>query len=71
MTKKEFEDIKESVKNIKEKNNAEIYSILEKMSVEFEIVKNSLLSLSAYLDDIESIYNSALKEYDSRNPQKK
>lgn len=71
MTKKEFDDIKESVKNIKEKSNAEIYSILEKMSVEFEIVKNSLLSLSAYLDDIESIYNSALKEYDSRNPQKK
>lgn len=70
MSRKEFDEIKESIKNIKDKSNAEIYTILEKMSLEFDIVKNSLLSLSSYLDDVESIYNSALKEYDSRNPQK-
>jgi len=66
MTKEEFEKIKEDFKNIKDLPNKDLLNILDKTSIEFEVVKNTILSLSQYMDDIENIYNSTLKEYEKR-----
>jgi hypothetical protein len=66
MKKEEFEKIREDAKNLKELPNKDLVSILDATSTEFEIVKNTILSLSQYLDDIENIYNTTLKEYDNR-----
>lgn len=66
MKKEEFEKIKEDVKNLKDLPNKDLVSILDATSTEFEIVKNTILSLSQYLDDIENMYNTTLKEYDNR-----
>ncbi len=66
MTRQYFDKIKEDVKILKELPNKDLALILDVTSTEFEIVKNTILSLSQYLDDIENIYNTTLKEYDNR-----
>lgn len=66
MTKEEFNKIKEDSKNTKELPNKDLLEILEKTSTEFEIVKNTILSLTQYMDDIENIYNLTIKEYEKR-----
>lgn len=66
MSEIEFNDIKEKLKNINDLENNKLVNILEKTSIEFEIVKNTILSLSQYMSDIEDIYNLTLKEYEKR-----
>jgi hypothetical protein len=66
MTRQDFDKIKGDVKILKELPNKDLVLILDVTSTEFEIVKNTILSLSQYLDDIENIYNTTLKEYDNR-----
>lgn len=66
MIKEEFDKIKEDFKDIKNLPNKDLVDILDKTSTEFEIVKNTILSLTQYMDDIENIYNSTLKEYEKR-----
>lgn len=67
MTKIEFDNIREKLKELKELPNKELIEILEKTSQEFDMVKNTILSLTQYLDDVEEIYNKTLKEYETRN----
>lgn len=66
MNKKDFEAIKENIKKLNELTNNDLVDILDKTSIEFDITKNSILSLSMYLDEIEKIYNHVLKEYENR-----
>jgi hypothetical protein len=71
MTKTDFENIKNKILDIKNQPNSELYEVLEKISVEFDITKNSILSLSSYLDELENIYNTTLKEYEKRTNVKR
>ena len=71
MTKTDFENIKNKILEIKNQPNSELYEVLEKISVEFDITKNSILSLSSYLDELENIYNTTLKEYEKRTNVKR
>lgn len=71
MTKIEFEDINEKTNKLNELNNDALVSILEKTSIEFDVTKNSILSLSVYLDKVEEIYNKTLKEYEKRTNVRK
>lgn len=71
MTKIEFEDIIDKTSKLNELNNDMLVSILEKTSLEFDITKNSILSLSIYLDKIEEVYNTTLKEYEKRTNVRK
>jgi len=71
MTKAEFEEILEKSNNLSELNNDKLVSILENISLEFDITKNSILSLSIYLDKIEEVYNATLKEYEKRTNVRK
>ena len=71
MTKTDFENIKNKILDIKNQPNSELYDVLEKISVEFDITKNSILSLSSYLDELENIYNTTLKEYEKRTNVKR
>jgi hypothetical protein len=40
---------------------------MDKLSQEFEEIKNSIIGMSFYLDKIEELYNRILKEYQNRN----
>ncbi len=71
MTKTDFENIKNKILDIKNQPNSELYDVLEKISVEFDVTKNSILSLSSYLDELENIYNTTLKEYEKRTNVKR
>ncbi len=71
MTKTDFENIKNKILDIKNQPNSELYDVLEKISLEFDITKNSILSLSSYLDELENIYNTTLKEYEKRTNVKR
>lgn len=67
MTTEEFNLIKEKVKTISEQPNSSLIEIMDKTSIEFEIIKSNIISLTYYLDDVENIYNITLKEYQNRN----
>lgn len=71
MTKKEFESLKEEIKDIKNINNDKLIQIMENISIEFDVTKNSILSLSMYLDSLEEMYNFVLKEYEDRTNVRK
>lgn len=71
MKKNEFEEIKNKIKIANDLSNNDLVSILEKTSLEFDITKNSILSLSMYLDELENIYNYVLKEYENRTNVRK
>jgi hypothetical protein len=40
---------------------------MDVVTEDFETTKSNLISMSYYLDKLEELYNSMLKEYQSRN----
>jgi hypothetical protein len=40
---------------------------MDQLGDEFETTKQNILGLSVYLDKIEELYNTILKEYQNRN----
>lgn len=65
-----MEQIKEDITNdalrLKELSNANLIERLDSLSVEFEKIKNEILTLTYQLDSVEGLYNKFLKEYQSR-----
>lgn len=53
-------------KNISDLPNVDLIEYLDKLSIEFEILKNNIISMTHKLDEIEMFYNKILKEYQSR-----
>jgi hypothetical protein len=60
---KEIVDI---IKDYKNRPNKDLIKVLDLLSQEFEITKNTLIKLSNHLDKVEHTYNTILKEYDGR-----
>jgi hypothetical protein len=67
MTQEEFKIIGEVVKDFKNIPNNKLEETMDKISGEFENTKNTILGLSFYLDKLEEMYNTLLKEYTDRN----
>lgn len=67
MTQEEFKVVGEIVKDLKNIPNTKLEETMDKLNVEFESTKNTILGLSFYLDKLEEMYNSLLKEYTDRN----
>lgn len=54
------------IKNIQESTNKELEYSLEFLNADFEQTKNSIIKLTTHLDNIETLYNKILKEYQKR-----
>jgi hypothetical protein len=67
MTKENFDNIVEEQKNIKNIPNSKLIEYMDVITEDFEITKSNLINMSYYLDKLEELYNSILKEYQSRN----
>ena len=66
MTKEEFDIILKEQKNLKDLPNSKLIEFMDKLSMDFEIVKKNIIDQTIYLDKIEELYNNFLKEYQSR-----
>ena len=66
MTKEEFEEIKSQQTDLKNLPNTTLISSMDKLSTDFEIIKESIIQQTIYLDEVESLYNNILKEFQSR-----
>ena len=67
MTQEEFKVFIEVDKDAKNVPNVRLEQTMDKLAQEFEVTKQSVLGLSVYLDKIEELYNTILKEYQNRN----
>jgi hypothetical protein len=67
MTKESFDSIISEQKNIKNIPNSKLIEYMDIITEDFEITKSNLINMSYYLDKLEELYNSILKEYQSRN----
>jgi hypothetical protein len=66
MTKEEFDTILNQQKNLKDLPNAKLIEFMDKLSLDFDIVKKNIIDQTIYLDKVEELYNSILKEYQFR-----
>ncbi len=66
MTKEEFEEIKGYQKDLKNLPNTVLISSMDKLSSDFETIKESIIQQTIYLDEVEALYNNILKEFQFR-----
>lgn len=66
MNQQDIDIILEEVKDLQSVPNTKLVSLMDKLSTEFEETKNSLINLSYHLDNVESLYNKILNEYEKR-----
>lgn len=67
MTQEELKVLTEVAKDSKNVPNAKLEQSMDKLAEEFETTKQNIIGLSFYLDKIEELYNTMLKEYQERN----
>jgi hypothetical protein len=66
MNKEEFENIVKDLGDSKNLPNSKLIEIMDKLTNDFDLTKNSIIGLTVYLDSVEELYNKTLKEYQSR-----
>lgn len=66
MDKTEFEKIVNDVKTLGDFPNTDLINLMDKLSTEFDSVKQSIISTTYYLDRVEELYNIVFKEYQKR-----
>lgn len=66
MNKEEFENIVKELGDSKNLPNSKLIEIMDKLTNDFDLTKNSIIGLTVYLDSVEELYNRTLKEYQSR-----
>jgi hypothetical protein len=66
MTKIELEGIISQKSNLKNLPNATLVEFMDKLTSDFEITKQTLISLTLHIDKVEDTYNFILKEYQNR-----
>ena len=55
------------ISDYKNKSNTDLKYAMDYLSNDFEETKNLIVELTKHLDNIESLYDIVLKEYNSRN----
>jgi hypothetical protein len=66
MRKDEFEDIVKLQNELKEQSNSKLIEIMDKLTTDFDLTKENIISLTLYLDKVEELYNNTLNEFQSR-----
>lgn len=66
MTQKDYDIIKEQIPNLKNLPNNKLIDWMDKLNVDFEEKKALIINLTLDLDNVELLYNSILKEYQTR-----
>jgi hypothetical protein len=66
MNKEEFENIINELGNLKNLPNSKLIEIMDKLTNDFDLTKNTIIGLTVYLDSVEELYNKTLKEYQNR-----
>ena len=66
MKKEEFENIVNLQSNLKEQPNSKLIEVMDKLTTEFDLTKDTIIKSTLYLDKVEELYNNMLKEYQSR-----
>jgi len=66
MNKEEFENIVKELGDLKNLPNSKLIEIMDKLTNDFDLTKNSIIGLTVYLDSVEELYNKTLKEYQDR-----
>lgn len=66
MDKLEFENVVNLAKDVKNLPNSKLVEILDNLSSEFDSTKETIIKYTYYLDSIEELYNTILKEYQNR-----
>jgi hypothetical protein len=67
MERKEFENIIQTLGELKNLPNVKLIEMMDKLSIEFEVTKSNIINTTYHLDKVEDTYNRILKEFDSRN----
>jgi hypothetical protein len=66
MNKEEFENIIKLQSDLKDQPNSKLIEVMDKLTTEFDLTKDSIINSTFYLDKIEELYNKILNEYQSR-----
>jgi hypothetical protein len=66
MNKEELQFIIEQQKKLKDLNNNDLTDLMDKLSSEFEVIKDSIIKQTFYLDQIKLFYDKTLEEYKNR-----
>lgn len=66
MTKRDYDIIKEQIPNLKNLPNNKLVDFMDKLNFDFEEKKAQIINLTLDLDNVELLYNSILKEYQTR-----
>jgi hypothetical protein len=66
MNKEEFENIIKLQSDLKDQPNSKLIEVMDKLTTEFDLTKESIINSTLYLDKVEELYNNMLKEYQSR-----
>lgn len=66
MEKKELEFVVNQQKKLKDLSNKDLIELMDKLSSEFEITKQSIVNQTYYLDSIKLMYDNTLLEYKNR-----
>jgi predicted ATP-grasp superfamily ATP-dependent carboligase len=66
MNKEDFENIVKELGDLKNLPNSKLIEIMDKLTNDFDLTKNSIIGLTVYLDSVEELYNKTLKEYQDR-----
>ena len=67
MTQEEFKVMVETAKDVSKLNNKSLESNMDKLAVEFEETKQNIINMTYYLDRVEQLYETMLKEHTKRN----
>lgn len=66
MEKKELEFVVNQQKKLKDLSNKDLIELMDKLSSEFEVTKQSIVNQTYYLDSIKLMYDNTLLEYKNR-----
>lgn len=67
MTQEEFKVMVETAKDVSKLNNKSLESSMDKLAAEFEETKQNIINMTYYLDRVEQLYETMLKEHTKRN----
>lgn len=66
MKKEEFDNIIKEQLNLKDLPNNKLIEMMDLLTKDFELTKETIINSTRYLDKVEELYNNTLKVYQDR-----